>query len=203
MSQNSPNLPKEQLYAEMQERLSLLSTEEVIDYVFRDTISTCKNERFLTKLLKRTQHLPSTAVIMLDICHFQRIDNKYGTRYGQKVLRTIAEVIHKNFPETADVIRYYGDVFVVILYGVTSDDVLFHVSNVLSEISNIEFPEHPSVVLRAVTGGCITDELSLDALTSADIMLQKSKRSRLKGLFEQTTNSWSKEFSLDELGCCE
>ena len=83
---------------------------------------------------------------MLDICDFQRIDTKYGIRYGQKVLRKIAEVIHKNFDDNCDVIRYYGDVFVIIMYNVTSDLVLYNMSNVLSDISNLEFPEHPSHV---------------------------------------------------------
>jgi hypothetical protein len=57
--------------------------------------------------------------------------------------------------------------------------------------------------LKAVSGGCIIDELSLEALASADIMLQKAKRNKMKGLFERTTNSWSKEFSLDEFGHCD
>lgn len=199
----SHNALQENLYNKMNERLSILSAEEIINYVFRDTISTCKNERFLTKLLAHPTESPSTAVVMLDVCDFQRIDTKYGIRYGQKVLRRIAEVIHKNFPAECDVIRYYGDVFVIIMYNTTSDELLYHMSNVLSDISALEFPEHPSVVLKAVSGGCIIDELSLEALASADIMLQKAKRNKMKGLFERTTNSWSKEFSLDEFGHCD
>lgn len=199
----SQNALQENLYSTMDKRLSNMTSDEVIDYVFRDTISTCKNERFLTQLLAVPQESQSTAVIMLDICDFQRIDTKYGIRYGQKVLRKIAEVIHKKFDANCDVIRYYGDVFVIIMYNVTSDLVLYNMSNVLSDISNLEFPEHPSVVLKAVAGGSITDELSLEALTSADIMLQKAKRNKMKGLFEKTTNSWSKEFSLDEFCHCD
>ena len=199
----SHNALKDNLYDRMRERLSNMTSEQVVEYAFRDTVSTCKNERFLTKLLAVSQVSPSTAVIMLDVCDFQRIDTKYGIRYGQKVLRQIAEVIHKNFPAECDVIRYYGDVFVIIMYNTTSDALLFHMSNVLSDISNMEFPEHPSIVLKAVAGGCITDELSLEALTSADIMLQKAKLNKMKGLFEKTTNSWSKEFSLDEFCHCD
>lgn len=199
----SHNALQENLYARMKQRIAGMNSEDIIDYVFRDTISTCKNERFLTKLLVHPIESPSTAVIMLDICDFQRIDTKYGLRYGQKILRKIADVIHRTFPADCDVVRYYGDVFVIIMYNTTPETLLYYMSNVLSEISNLEFPEHPSIVLKAVAGGAITDELSLEALTNADIMLQKAKRNKLKGLFEKTTNSWSQEFSLDEFGHCE
>lgn len=199
----SHNALQENLYMKMNQRIAGMNSEDIIDYVFRDTISTCKNERFLTKLLAHPIEAPSTAVVMLDICDFQRIDTKYGIRYGQKVLRRIADVIHNNFSTDCDVIRYYGDVFVIIMYNTNSENLLYYMSNVLSEISNLEFPEHPSIVLKAVAGGAITDELSLEALTNADIMLQKAKRNKLKGLFEKTTNSWSQEFSLDEFGHCE
>ena len=193
------NTHKDTLYQKMTDRLTNMSTDEVIEYVFRDTISHCKNERFLTKFLHHPLAAPSSALLMFDICNFQLIDRKYGTRFGQKVLAAISNVIDDNFDDSCDVVRYYGDVFVVLMYNVTSDSVLYHISNVLSDLAAMEFPEHPSIVVRAVAGGFITDELSLEALNSADIMLQKAKKNKLKGLVEQETSSWRKEFSLDEL----
>lgn len=189
---------KEELYQRMSVRLSEMSSEEAINYVFRDTISNCKNERFLTKYLHNPFSSPSSAVLMFDICNFQLVDRKYGTRFGQKVLAAISNIIHDSFSEECDVIRYYGDVFVVIMYGVSSDTVLYSISDVLSNLATLEFPEHPSVIIRAVSGGFITDELSLESLNRADAMLQKAKMNKLKGLIEQETSSWTKEFSLDE-----
>ena len=195
----SQNIQKEELYRKMSLRLAEMTPDQVIDYVFRDTISNCKNERFLTKYLQDPFRIPSSAVLMFDICNFQLVDRKYGTKFGQKVLTEISNTIKDGFNGSCDVVRYYGDVFVVLMYGVSSDDVLYHISNTLSSLATLEFSEHPSVVIRAVAGGFITDELSLESLNRADAMLQKAKKNKLKGLVEQETSSWVKEFSLDEL----
>lgn len=191
---------KDDLYNRLIHRVQGMNPNEIVNYIFRDTISNCKNEKYLTQLVKKPHKEPSSAIIMFDICGFQNIDTKYGTRYGQKVLATVANVIQKNFSAECDVIRYYGDVFVVVMYNVTSDDVLYHISDVLSAVSNVEFEQHPSIVLRAVAGASITDEISYESLTNADVMLQKAKKNKLKALIEHTTDSWSKEFSLDEFG---
>lgn len=192
-------IQKEELYRKMKLRMSEMTEDESIDYVFRDTISTCKNERFLTKYLQEPFQSPSSAVLMFDICNFQLVDRKYGTKFGQKVLTAISNTIKDCFNNSCDVIRYYGDVFVVLMYDVSSDDVLYHISNALSSLATLEFSEHPSLIVRAVSGGFITDELSLESLNRADTMLQKAKKNKLKGLIEQETSSWVKEFSLDEL----
>ena len=55
------------------------------------------------------------SLIMLDIDHFKKINDRYGHLAGDEVLEEIATLIHRNIRDTDIVGRYGGEEFIIIL----------------------------------------------------------------------------------------
>ena len=55
------------------------------------------------------------SLIMLDIDHFKKVNDRYGHLTGDEVLEKIATLIHQNVRDTDIVGRYGGEEFIIIL----------------------------------------------------------------------------------------
>jgi two-component system cell cycle response regulator len=55
------------------------------------------------------------SLIMLDIDHFKRVNDRYGHLTGDEVLEKVATLIHGNIRDTDIVGRYGGEEFIIIL----------------------------------------------------------------------------------------
>jgi len=60
------------------------------------------------------------AVIMADIDYFKRVNDNFGHRAGDCVLKKFADVILDNIRVTDHAFRYGGEEFLILLYGVDS-----------------------------------------------------------------------------------
>lgn len=186
---------RKRIYQSVQERIEQVSLEDAADFIFKDTLSNCRNERYLNELIElENSASENAAIVMIDVSAFKLIDLNYGVVFGQKVLRKLGNFLLSYFKPTDEVIRYYGDVFVVVLYNTTPDALLMRIGDVISEVEALEFSQHPEVALKIVAGGCLTNELNHEALADADAMLHKAKTQDCKFIVEQLNSSWSKEF---------
>lgn len=64
---------------------------------------------------------PSTAILMIDIDHFKKINDTYGHPAGDEVLRVIAARLRSNVRPQDAVGRYGGEEFLAVLAGATSE----------------------------------------------------------------------------------
>ncbi|WP_448374575.1 GGDEF domain-containing protein [Fervidobacterium sp.] len=73
-------------------------------------------EQFLEKELSKCKRTnDETTVVFLDVNEFKKINDVYGHVYGDKVLKTLVEVVNKNIRLMDVVARYGGDEFVIVL----------------------------------------------------------------------------------------
>ena len=63
-------------------------------------------------------------LVMWDVDHFKNINDRFGHKAGDKVLRTIAHVLADNVRETDFVARYGGEEFIQLMTGSSIEDCL-------------------------------------------------------------------------------
>lgn len=94
------------------ERLYRLSTEDgltkLVNRLHFDNL-------FRMEAARAQRHGTQLAVIMIDIDYFKRINDTYGHKTGDAVLRRVAEVLAQHTRETEVLARYGGEEFVILL----------------------------------------------------------------------------------------
>jgi len=74
-----------------------------------------------------------------DVDHFKRINDTYGHRAGDRVLKTVAECLAKRVRSTDFIARYGGEEFVGIFPGTTLESALRVMDELRVAISKIGF----------------------------------------------------------------
>lgn len=80
-----------------------------------------------------------TCICAWDIDYFKRINDTYGHRAGDKVLRIVAECLAGRVRETDFVARYGGEEFVMILAGTHIEDGLRVVDQLRESVAKLGF----------------------------------------------------------------
>ncbi len=86
----------------------------------RDPLTRTMNRRFLPSVLQREitlsqQNSSPLSLLMLDIDHFKRINDKYGHQAGDAVLVKIADLLTEAIRGTDYLFRYGGEEFLIVL----------------------------------------------------------------------------------------
>jgi diguanylate cyclase (GGDEF)-like protein len=93
----------------------------------RDSLTELLNQREFYQLLGRQLERArnsgaSLSVLMLDVDHFKPINDRYGHRTGDRVLRAIADLLRQNVRPLDALARYGGEEFAIILPDMSSAD---------------------------------------------------------------------------------
>jgi diguanylate cyclase len=73
------------------------------------------------------------SLVLFDVDHFKRVNDQYGHRAGDKVLREIINRIRPTLRKMDFLVRYGGEEFIVILPGTTSENAV-HVAEKLRQL---------------------------------------------------------------------
>ncbi|MBW3696211.1 sensor domain-containing diguanylate cyclase [Vibrio sp. T187] len=145
----------------------------------KDALAGCWNRRKFDNELRdhstrcgRYPDKETSCLAILDIDHFKRINDKYGHDHGDKVIRTVAEVLQRESRETDFVARIGGEEFGLILPHTTTSEANY-VLNRLRTVISLEFGEEVTI------SGGITN-ITADANQNykcADVALYDAKAS--------------------------
>lgn len=89
-----------------------------------DSLTGVANRSALDALCSRAMSVPArTAVLMIDVDHFKRINDEHGHRFGDKILQTVAQRLRRSVSHRDEVYRYGGEEFCVVLEEVNEEVV--------------------------------------------------------------------------------
>lgn len=152
-----------------------------------DQLTGVFNRKKLNDLLKKYERsgTPSdVAVAMIDIDYFKRYNDTYGHQAGDIVLKEVSAILKESVRKKDVVIRYGGEEFLMILYGIkkkTAEDLC---QGIYERIKEKALPHAASEVSEYITmsmGLCYQKEkndMTLEELIkNADECLYHSKES--------------------------
>ncbi len=96
-------------------------------------------ERLEQEIARWKRFATPLVLVMWDVDHFKRINDRFGHKAGDKVLRTIAHVLADNVRETDFVARYGGEEFIQLMTGSSLEECLPVVEKLRSAIEATGF----------------------------------------------------------------
>lgn len=82
-----------------------------------DALTGLCNRRYFDSELASKQQLDTLSLIIIDIDHFKKINDTYGHQMGDLVLKAVAKKLQASCRDNAQVFRYGGEEFAVLLPG--------------------------------------------------------------------------------------
>lgn len=88
-----------------------------------------------------------------DIDFFKKVNDTYGHKAGDKVLKTVAQLLNKRIRATDFLARYGGEEFVMLLPGTKQEETLRLVNELREQVEHCGFHYHGEAVTITVSCG--------------------------------------------------
>ncbi len=103
--------------------------EELKKQAMTDELSVLSNRRaFITRgrewMAKAEESGINLHLLMLDLDHFKDVNDQYGHPTGDLVIREFAQILKRSFDEEGLIARLGGEEFVVLLAGLSDEEVM-------------------------------------------------------------------------------
>ncbi|MUM77376.1 diguanylate cyclase [Pseudodesulfovibrio sp. F-1] len=137
-------------------------------------------ERLVYEIKRRRRYNHDLSLLMVDLDHFKQVNDTYGHKAGDMVLRRVGEILSETFRTTDLAARYGGEEFVVLLPH-TSEEAAWKLAERIREaiqasvfrFDGHEFAVTASIGVASVEAGALTRDD--DLLVKADKALYKAK----------------------------
>ncbi len=121
----------------------------------------------------------NAGIMMFDIDYFKSINDTYGHAVGDSVLVEVVKSIYRIIRSSDKLIRWGGDEFIVIFYGLQVENALAYGETILSVVSSLNLPSESEKISPTLSIGFSyfkeTDSNFSDALKRVDQALYESK----------------------------
>jgi diguanylate cyclase (GGDEF)-like protein len=107
----------------------------------------------------RTSIAPlSTGLIICDIDHFKRINDRHGHEVGDRALEAFSRLLERETPETAICTRLGGEEFCILLAGAADETVWLQATHLRGAVERLQIPtKNGCLRLTASFGFCRLD----------------------------------------------
>lgn len=170
-----------ELEAEAKRLHSQLQDEQrasTIDVLTRIPNRQAYDKRIEEELHRLRRFKQATCLAVWDVDHFKRINDSYGHRAGDKVLRAVADCFAGRIRSTDFIARYGGEEFVMILPGTHLEVASRFSERIRAAIAEIGFHFRGSPVSITVSSGItalLPDDSAGVAFDRADKALYRAK----------------------------
>jgi diguanylate cyclase (GGDEF)-like protein len=136
-------------------------------------------ETIIEKEFNRTTRYKSpTSCLMIDVDNFKSVNDEYGHRTGDVVLKELAEITKNCLRRVDTIARWGGEEFVVLLPGTDKVNALKAASRILKAISSHEFSGITRQITVSIGISSVPDspvESAEKFIDVADLALYKAK----------------------------
>ena len=158
-----------------------------------DSLTGLFNRRYCENVLekefgKTARYNSPLTCLMIDIDHFKKVNDGYGHRTGDTVLKEVAEIIKSNSREVDTVARWGGEEFVVLLPQTGKESGELFASRLVKVISEHRFHGISGKQITVSIGFASAPDPSMDAgeklINASDFALYAAKkkgRNRIEG----------------------
>lgn len=127
-------------------------------YSYTDPLTGLKNRRHFDELMQHEvtradREGTSLSLVMIDLDHFKRINDRYGHEAGDSVLVSIARLLQEHFRDADVVCRLGGEEFVALLPGATSGQAESRAAELVARVRDVPL-QHGCVRLPSITLSC-------------------------------------------------
>ncbi|MBO1255398.1 GGDEF domain-containing protein [Alteromonas sp. 5E99-2] len=178
----------------VQKRLKIAAE---IDYLTKTYNRSFFTQKALERLDKLRNKRSSTAIILLDLDHFKRINDSYGHQVGDWALKAVARTLNSELDAKWTLARMGGEEFAIFLEGSNAQEAISIAENCRNIIEKIDTkPTKQSFVITASFG--VSDTTSVgynfdNLMSAADLALYQSKSKGRNKVYEYSNNlSFSK-----------
>lgn len=168
-----------------QTSLLLQSEAQLRDLSIRDHLTTLFNRRYLDETLEReiqraTRRQVQLGIIMLDIDHFKRVNDKLGHAAGDMVLMELGKLLNKNIRLDDIACRFGGEEFVLVLPETSLDVTRERAERLRKEVKQLrlEYQHHSLENITVSLGVAVFPDHGSTGeavLKSADAALYRAK----------------------------
>ena len=129
---------------------------------------------------KASRYLAPLSCIMIDIDHFKMINDEYGHRIGDAILKETAQLILKNIREVDTAARWGGEEFCVLIPSTSKENARTPAMRILKSVADYVFPQIGNKRITVSIG--IADALNplIDTedklVNAADLAMYQAKR---------------------------
>lgn len=166
---------------------NLIKMQKLVDEMHlvanQDALTGIANRRGIQALLEAThveathQNIPG-AVMLLDIDWFKDVNDRYGHRVGDQVLRMVAKTLQGNIRTTDGVGRWGGEEFLVVLRRVDPTRLKWIAEKLRILVENSKLPYQDDFIQVTISLGAVLIQPNSkpeDNLERADQLLYQSK----------------------------
>jgi diguanylate cyclase (GGDEF)-like protein len=157
----------------------------------KDPLTRLFNRRYLEDMLpnlieqaKRKEY--KIGFLMLDMDYFKNVNDTYGHDVGDRILKSLGEIIKTSIRKSDIAIRYGGEEFLILLIGIKSKEELSKIAEKIKErVEKYPFRVNDGKTIHktvSIGGALFPDDCSLgmECIKIADNALYEAKKERNK-----------------------
>ena len=160
--------------------------EHLRESALRDAMTGLYNRRFLEEyvgtLVAGSQRRKSPfAVLMLDLDFFKQVNDTHGHEAGDKVIKTLSDILQRNVRTSDMAVRYGGEEFLLVLMDTAAEAALKVAEKIRSEVEATKIPLPGGMLQKTISIGVAEYPQDSDTFWQvvkfADVALYQAKSS--------------------------
>jgi diguanylate cyclase (GGDEF)-like protein/PAS domain S-box-containing protein len=157
----------------MDEKLKRLATTDILTGAYNRTVF---DEIIAREMERVKRYKKSLSVIIFDIDHFKKVNDKFGHNVGDSVLKKIATIVKKTIRKVDYFIRWGGEEFVIISAETDKEHAYVLAERLRKGIENFTFNNLAQITISCGVAEFKKEDTENTLIKRADDAMYKAKR---------------------------